>query len=145
MSLSRWSATCGALGFGISLYLAIVHYAQGQVSLACATTGVINCEQVTSSAESMIGPVPVAVLGIAWFGLCLVLLAVRPRPLWLLIWTGIGVGFVFYLIYAELFLIGAVCLWCTAVHLLVLALFLLAVAEAAAAADDPLLSEPAAR
>jgi uncharacterized membrane protein len=36
---------------------------------------------------------------------------------------------VFYLVYAELFLIGALCLWCTAVHLVVIALFLLAIAQ----------------
>jgi uncharacterized membrane protein len=39
------------------------------------------------------------------------------------------VAVVFYLIYAELFLIGAICLWCTGVHALVLGLFLLALGE----------------
>ena len=30
---------------------------------------------------------------------------------------------VFYLVWAELFKIGAICLWCTVVHVLTLALF----------------------
>jgi uncharacterized membrane protein len=46
-----------------------------------------------------------------------------------LAWTGGGVLMVFYLIYAELFLIGAVCVWCTVIHALVIGLFLLAVAR----------------
>jgi uncharacterized membrane protein len=34
-----------------------------------------------------------------------------------------GVGMVLYLVYAELFILDAICLWCTAVHVLALALF----------------------
>jgi uncharacterized membrane protein len=130
--LIRWSALLGAVGLGISLYLTIVHYAQGQVALVCASGGLINCEQVTSSAESMVGPLPVAALGIVWFGVLLGLLASRLTSLLLLAWTAIGIAFVFYLIYAELFLVGAICLWCTAVHVVVLGLFLLAVAQTSA-------------
>jgi uncharacterized membrane protein len=35
----------------------------------------------------------------------------------------IGVGFVAYLVYAELFVLDAICLWCTGVHVLTVALF----------------------
>jgi uncharacterized membrane protein len=132
VQLIRWSALLGVLGLGISLYLTLVHYTQGQVPLACATSGLVNCEQVTSSAESMVGPVPVAALGVVWFAVLLGVLASRPTSLLLLAWTAIGVAFVFYLMYAELFLIGTICLWCTAVHVAVLGLFLLAVAETSA-------------
>jgi uncharacterized membrane protein len=34
-----------------------------------------------------------------------------------------GVAFVLYLVFAELFLIDAICLWCTVVHALALGLF----------------------
>jgi uncharacterized membrane protein len=132
VQLTRWSALLGVVGLGISLYLTIVHYAQGQVALVCATGGLINCEQVTSSAESMVGPVPVAALGVLWFAVLLGILAARPTSPLLLAWTAVGVAFVFYLIYAELFLIGTICLWCTAVHVVVLGLFLLAVAQTSA-------------
>jgi uncharacterized membrane protein len=37
--------------------------------------------------------------------------------------TLIGVGFVGYLVYTELFTLNAICLWCTAVHVLTVALF----------------------
>ena len=132
MQLIRWSALLGVLGLGISLYLTVVHYTQGQVPLVCATSGLVNCEQVTSSTESMVGPVPVAAPGVVWFAVLLGVLASRPTSLLLLAWTAIGVAFVFYLMYAELFLIGTICLWCTAVHVAVLGLFLLAVAQTSA-------------
>jgi uncharacterized membrane protein len=129
MSLARWSAVLGAIGLAVSLYLTIVHYAQGLVPLACASGGLVNCEQVISSAESVIGPFPVAVLGVGWFAVFLAMIGLHAVSSYRLAWTAAGLAFVFYLVYAELFLIGALCLWCTAIHLLVIALFLLTVAE----------------
>jgi uncharacterized membrane protein len=134
-----WAGVLSLAGLAISIYLTVVHYAQGQVSLLCATSGPINCEQVTTSPQANVGPVPVALLGIVWFLVTLVL-AIGPtwqRQFassvgWLtlrMVWSLAGLLVVFYLIYAELFLIGAVCLWCTVVHALVIGLFLLAVNE----------------
>ena len=39
----------------------------------------------------------------------------------------VGIGFVLYLIYAELFIIGSICLYCTSVHALTFVLFVLTV------------------
>jgi uncharacterized membrane protein len=38
-------------------------------------------------------------------------------------WSTVGAGMVLYLLFAELFSIDAICLWCTAVHVLTLLLF----------------------
>jgi uncharacterized membrane protein len=133
MRLREWSAILGLIGLAASTYLTVVHYAQGQVPLACATSGLVNCEQVTTSAESMIGPIPVAVLGVAWFVVFLGLLLPPAASRVRLAWTAAGVASVFYFVYAELFLIGAICSWCTVVHVVVIGLFLIAVAEASAA------------
>ncbi len=140
-------------GLGVSLYLTLVHVTRGQVPLVCTSAGLVNCEQVTTSPESAIGPVPVAVLGVVWFvGTLALTLASGPAPggpgeqrpgllagTWVsglrrqrptavarLGWSIGGLLVIFYLIYAELFLIGSICLWCTVVHVLVIALFLLA-------------------
>jgi uncharacterized membrane protein len=44
----------------------------------------------------------------------------------------IGILFVLYLVYTELFTIGAICLWCTSVHVITFILFALIVFSAAA-------------
>ena len=43
-----------------------------------------------------------------------------------------GIGFVLYLLYAELFIIGSICLYCTSVHAITFMLFVLTVFAAAA-------------
>jgi uncharacterized membrane protein len=43
-----------------------------------------------------------------------------------------GIGFVLYLLYAELFVIGSICLYCTSVHAITFVLFVLTVFAAAA-------------
>lgn len=137
-----WSLGLTALGLLVAGYLVLTHYFADQVPLACSTSGVIDCEQVTTSGESMVGPLPVAVLGLAWFAVLLVVLVARRQQLSgplmraQLGWTIAGLLFVFYLVYAELFLIGAICLWCTVVHAIVVVLFLFSVYDATAPASS---------
>jgi uncharacterized membrane protein len=143
--LIRWrlvSVGLGAVGLAMSTYLSIVHVLSSQVPLLCPAGDLVNCEQVTTSPQAYVGPVPVAYLGVFWF---LIMMALSASALaereglasaLSLVWTTAGLLFVFYLICAELFLIGAICLWCTAVHALVIALFLLAVGATGAAESD---------
>ena len=49
----------------------------------------------------------------------------------------VGIVFVLYLIYAELFSIGAICLWCTSVHVITFLLFVLIVFSVAAGYGAP--------
>ena len=44
----------------------------------------------------------------------------------------VAIGFVLYLIYAELFTIGSICLYCTSVHAITFLLFVLTAFAAAA-------------
>lgn len=131
MAIRGWAALLAFGGLGVSLYLTLVHYSSGAVPLACSTSGPVNCEQVTTSGPSNIGPLPVALLGVVWFLVMLGLIALERStaqdvlPRLELAWTSAGLLFVLYLIFAELFLVGALCLWCTAVHVLTVALFLL--------------------
>jgi uncharacterized membrane protein len=135
LDLRTAAALLSLIGVIVSVYLSAVELSQGQVPLACANSGLVNCDLVTSSAQSRLGGVPVAFLGVGWFAGMLGLLAFEYRlrllasPALHLAWTGGSVLMVFYLIYAELFLIGAVCVWCTVVHVIVIGLFLLAVAR----------------
>jgi uncharacterized membrane protein len=106
--------------------------------LACSDKGLVNCTKVTTSAQSMVfGIFPVAVLGLAFY----VFMAAINSPLgwrldrrevkWLRLGSVIvGMGFVLYLIYAELIQIGSICLWCTSVHAATFLIFALLVYEA---------------
>jgi len=77
-----------------------------------------GCETVALSSYSEIAGIPVAILGVG-FSLVLVVLAVAwwrredRRALLGLYGLGLlGLLFVAYLTYLELFVIGAVCVWC---------------------------------
>ena len=111
--------------------------------LACSSTGVIDCERVTTSAQSEVLGIPVALLGLGWFlAMCVALLAVGmalAAP-WLSAARQAGVvagmAFVLWLVYAELFVIDAICLWCTVVHVLAFALFVIVVLYGTEAAEE---------
>ncbi len=135
-----------AAGLAVSVYLTITHFTT-TVKLACSTSGAINCEKVTTSPQSYLLGIPVATLGVAFFvvaaALCLPAAwrssvpAVRYARIG---WAVVGVAMVVRLVYAELFQINAVCLWCTAVHVisgLLFAVVLVGEALAVQAASGP--------
>ena len=131
--MPRWPGLAGTilslLGLGVAGYLTYEHFTSSS-TLACSDNGVVNCLKVTTSSYSVVGGVPVAVLGLVFFAVMLVLqlpaMWRRPEPavrLSRLAWAVVGLGTVLYLLYAELFSIDAICLWCTSVHVLTLVLF----------------------
>jgi uncharacterized membrane protein len=141
------------VGLGVSIYLTVAHYT-ASVTLACPDSGTVNCEKVTTSPQSMILGVPVALLGVVFFSTLLVLSFphtwTRGHPLLRLTRLGLvisGVGFAVYLIYTELFTVHAICLWCTAAHVVAFLLFVVTLfAETLAHPQDaPLRARSAAR
>jgi uncharacterized membrane protein len=118
-------------GLGVSAYLTWMHYAEPR-ALSCPDTGVVNCTKVTTSPESMLfGVIPVAVAGVVFFVVMTgLVLPVAWRPS-VSRWVGrarlggsvAGVGMVAYLVYVEAAVVHALCLWCTAVHVVMFALF----------------------
>jgi uncharacterized membrane protein len=114
------------LGLALSAYLTAEHYT-GSSTLACSASGVVDCLRVTTSPESVLLGVPVAVWGLLYFaGMTVLALpaAWRRAGVHRLRVAGAvgGMAFVLYLVYAELFTLSAVCLWCTAVHAVTAAL-----------------------
>jgi len=114
------------LGLAVSIYLTVEHFATG-LTLACPDTGAINCTKVTTSEYSKVAGVPVAVLGPVFFvGMTVLWLP----PLWRVrrfdyvraAGAVVGIGSALYLVWAELFRIHAICLWCTVVHVCTLVL-----------------------
>ena len=142
LPVTTWIISLFALG--VSVYLTITHY-DTSVVIACSDKGVVNCAKVTSSTQSMVfGVLPVAVLGLAFYAFMAVvnspfgwrltrarLLGLPLEVRWLRLGSVvIGMGFVLYLVYAEVIQIGNICLWCTSVHVLTFLLFALLVYDA---------------
>jgi uncharacterized membrane protein len=80
----------------------------------------------------------VAVLGLAFFVFAVAIMspwawqsARREIHLARIVSMVVGIGFVLYLIYAELFIIGSICLYCTSVHAIAFVLFVLTAFAAA--------------
>jgi uncharacterized membrane protein len=132
----RWQPTVTLIltliGLGVSTYLTITHF--NPHSLVCVKNSTFNCEEVTQSPQSVIFGVPVAILGLVYFvpmlALCLPVAwraADRRIHLARLALAIIGVGTIVYLLIAELFIIKAICLWCSSVHLITFILFVIIV------------------
>ncbi len=139
LSHPRWLVIATALlsftGLAISVYMTIAHY-NHRVALVCVETGTIDCASVTSSEYSELFGIPLPLLGLAYF----IGMAALTNP-WA--WrshspafrwgrlAGVigGVLFVVYLVSAELLVLGKICLWCTAVHVITVVLFGLVVAD----------------
>jgi uncharacterized membrane protein len=121
-------AVLDVIGLLIATYLSVVELA-GSVPVCGPIKG---CEEVANSEYSRIGGVPVAVFGVA-LSLLLLTLAIA----WwktdayglLLAHYGLsmaGVIFEIYFLYLQLFVIHAVCVWCTSYGLSLVLRFVVA-------------------
>jgi uncharacterized membrane protein len=126
------------VGLGLSIYLTYTHFTDSAPA-ACPENSTINCVKVTTSAQSYLFGIPVAVLGLAFY---LFMVAVMTPWGWRLrlaavhwarlVSVIIGIVFVLYLVYVEMFKVNAICLWCTGVHVVTFVLFVFTVFSAAA-------------
>jgi len=121
------------IGIGVATYLTITHYTT-TVTLACPENTTINCAKVTTSSYSSIAGIPLAVMGLAYFIALIPLYLPKmwdPANIWAkrlrLAAVISGMLFVFWLLYVELFLVNAICLYCTAIHIITFILFVLTV------------------
>jgi uncharacterized membrane protein len=121
-------AALDLVGLGIAAYLSVVAL-QGGLPFCGPLKG---CEEVARSEYARIGGIPVAVFGV---GLSLVLfgLAVAWTRSGSLVLLGahyglslLGVVFEVYFTYVEVFVIGAVCVWCASYGISLVARFLVA-------------------
>ncbi len=117
------------IGLALSTYLTITHFEPG--ALVCTNSGFIDCAKVTTSAQSEILGIPVAILGLANYVVMTALnspWAWHSRHRWIhearFILAVISMCFVLWLIYAELIIIDNICLYCTGVHITTFALLI---------------------
>jgi uncharacterized membrane protein len=135
VNVPKWLPITGMVlslaGIVDSVYLTIAHYT-AKVVLACPDTGLINCAKVTTSSYSIIFGVPLVLLGLFFF---LVMIVLQSPWAWTraskliryarLAFCGTGILMVMWLVYVEFFKLDNICLFCTYVHILTLALFVL--------------------
>ena len=125
------------LGLAVSAYLTYTHFA-GIGPAGCSAKS-DACVQVQFSPQAEVfGVFPVAVLGLAFF---LFMVPMTSPWAWRLkqpavYWTRlgaviIGMIFVLYLVYVEIIQIGAICPYCTSVHIMTFLLFGLLIYDAA--------------
>jgi uncharacterized membrane protein len=137
----QWTTLALALvGLGLSAYETYAHY-NGSHLAGCPTggNGTFNCTAVITSSQSMVfGVFPVAVLGLAFYVVVTALMTpwawrIQRREVGLLRLAAMiaGMGFVMYLIYAEVVQIQDICEYCTGVHIITFLLFCITVFSAA--------------
>jgi uncharacterized membrane protein len=124
------------VGLTLAVVLTIAHYDGTGVLTGCQDnpnvhTATFNCGLVTTSAESHFLGLPVAVLGLAQFTALAILMSpwawrsrIRLVALVRFALTAIGMAMVLWLVWAEAVIIKAFCEYCTGVHIVTLALFL---------------------
>lgn len=139
MSSRAWTAAlvCVIVGLVASVAATWVHFqvasTPGYESF-CNVNDALNCTQAYQSAYGRLLGVPVAVLGAGYF-LALLALVAFGRSLdalasYLLAASVVGLGFVLYLGWATLFVLGTLCVLCLATYAAVIGLFFVAGASA---------------
>lgn len=108
-------------GIAIAGYLTWVHYAE---SLPVCVGGGGGCERVQTSDYAEVGGIPVAAIGLAGYvGMVLVLSLPGAWGALAAAFGGLaGAAFSLYLTYVELFVIDAICQWCVANAVVIVAL-----------------------
>ena len=136
---------CVLVGLAASIAAAYVHYqlatAPGYESF-CDVNATFSCAQAYQSEYGRLFGVPVSILGAGYFAGLLALLAFGRRldalASYLLAASVIGLGFVLYLAWATVFVLGTLCLLCLATYAAVVGLFFIA----GAAASIPMIDVP---
>jgi len=127
-----------AFGLWASMMVLTIYYTLRQALPACPLQQgpgiVLNCETVLSSGYSEVFGIPLELFAVAYFiiNLLLVYLIVsgsdRLSRLSLNIlfgWRFLGIAIVPYLIFVELFLVKAICVYCTIMHVAIIADFII--------------------
>lgn len=133
-----------ALGLGASAWSSYVHYAlltrPGYTSF-CDVNATVSCTQAYLSQYGSLWGVPVALAGVLFFTLVLLLAAFaggRPLaakqtaptyreniPAYIFALSTVGLAFVLYLAWASFFKLNAVCLLCAATYVAVIGIFII--------------------
>lgn len=137
-------------GLGVSIYETYAHFTGNHLAGCPATAqATFNCTAVITSPESMVfGVIPVAILGLLFYVFAIAIFSPwawklrLPAVGWIrLVSMVVGIGFVIYLVYAEVVEIQQLCEYCTAVHIITFLLFCITAVSAALWGLNPAADE----
>ena len=129
------SLACCAAGLAVSVYLTYLHYAPRAISCPLGGSGgLINCEKVLTSSQSVLAGIPIPFFGLAFFAAMAAMslpVAWRSTSIWIararVASVAVAMVMVLYLVSQEALSLHAICIWCTSVHLVTFALFLIVI------------------
>lgn len=131
----KWLLAFAALGLGASAWSSYVHHTlltQPGYASFCDVNSTISCTQAYLSQYGTLYGVPVAILGLLFFAVVLLLaglggrLTVQARdnvPAYIFALSTVGLAFVLYLAWASFFRLNAVCLLCVVTYIAVIGIF----------------------
>jgi uncharacterized membrane protein len=127
-----------AFGLWASSMVIVVYYTLKQSLPFCPLQQgpgiVVNCNAVLDSRYSMVFGIPLELFAVAYFVINLLLVyfiafgsdrLFRTSLNALFGWRFLGIAIVPYLVFVELFLIKAICVYCTIMHVAIIADFLI--------------------
>jgi uncharacterized membrane protein len=141
--MTRWrpraALIVSVLGLAVAVFLTYEHYTTGSKGVTSCpfgggSGGTINCQAVLTSGWSTILGLPVALYGALFF---VFMVGINLPAMWRsesllvarlrLAAACLGMAMVLYLVGVELLAVKHICIWCTGVHILQFALFMLVI------------------
>ena len=125
------------IGLGAASMSSYVHYrllTDPSYTSFCDVSSTMNCTQAYLSRFGSLWGIPVALLGLLFFGLVLLLVIAASRspstvresiPGYIFVLSTIGLAVVLYLAWASFFQLHTVCLFCATTYIAVVAIFIL--------------------
>tara|TARA_B100001123_G_scaffold285481_1_gene318215 strand:- start:21218 stop:22444 length:1227 start_codon:yes stop_codon:yes gene_type:complete len=142
-SLRGWVTFLALIGVAAatsSTYIHLQLVVNPTYSSFCDVNQTVSCSQLYQSRYGTVLGIPVALAGVFWFGVVLLLVFADVRgPVssrqniasYFLVWTTVGLSVAMYMAYASIFVLGAFCILCGVVYIAVGGIFLMTGAEAA--------------
>ena len=115
----------------------------------CDVSETVSCTQLYQSRYGSVAGIPVALGGVFWFGVVLLLAFADVRgptasrenvAAYFLVWSTVGLSVAMYMAYASFFVLGTFCMLCGVVYVSVIGIFLLS----GTSPSTPLLKLPMA-
>ena len=127
-------AVAGLVAAASSSYIHLQRASDPGYTSFCDISETVSCTELYQSRYGSVAGVPVALGGVFWFGVVLLLVLADARgpaasreniTSYLLVWSTVGLSVVMYMAYASFFVLGTFCILCGVVYVTVAGIFLM--------------------